>query len=310
VPWRGRNECGSVLRLSTGRKTVTSYLPIGLALLASLLFALNFYLQRQGLKTNDPVVAAFLSVSTMAAMFWILAPLNVSTTWFSHPSVIYFLLVGLTFPAIAQFLQIVSVGKVGPALTSAFGSLLPMFAAVPAVLFLGEPFGFVMLLGFALMMGGIALGALRTGSVARGFPLWALLLPVAASAARGLVQPLTKIGLNDLPSPYFATLIASSVSTLVLALIVLGTGRIGQFRALNRTALWFVLVGCVNGAGILLVNTAISLGEITRVAPFVATVPLWVLFLGWLVFRVEKLGPRHIFVVLLVMAGGILVVTR
>lgn len=289
---------------------MVSILPIILALSASFLFALNFYIQRQGLKSNDPVISAFLSVSTMAVMFWVFAPLNVQSEWFSHPSIVYFLIVGLTFPAIGQLLQIVSVGKVGPALTSAVGSFLPLFAAVPAVFLLGESFGLALFVGFALMMGGVALSSLNRGAIKRDFPLWFLALPISASAARGLVQPLSKMGLKDIPSPFFATMIAASVSTLVLFVIVVVTGRLGLLAKLSRGSLWFVLVGIVNGTGILLINFAISMGEVTRVAPFTSTVPLWVLFLGWAVFRVEKLGLKHILVVLLVMSGGILIVTR
>lgn len=289
---------------------MSTLLPIGVAIAASFIFALNFYIQRHGLKSNDPLIAAFLSVSTMAVMFWLFAPFFVSIGWFSHPSMIYFLLVGLTFPAIAQFLQIVSVGKVGPALTSALGSLLPLFAAVPAVMFLGESFGLTLFIGFSLMMAGIALSAMDGVSIKRSFPLWALLLPIAASAARGLVQPLTKIGLNDIPSPFFATLIAGSVSTVVLFVIVVATGRLSLLGKFSRKSLWFVLVGIINGTGILMVNFAIFLGEITRIAPFIATVPLWVLLLGWSVFRVEKLRFKHLIVVILVLAGGTLVAVR
>lgn len=284
--------------------------PIGLAILASLVLALNFYVQKQGLKVTDPVIGAFLSVLTMAVMFWVLSPMNVQFAWFRHPSILYFVIAGLTFPAIAQFLQIVSVGKVGPAQTSAIGSLMPLFAAVPAVLFLGETFGLALAIGFALMMSGVVIAGLGGGKVARHFPLWALLLPVAASACRGLVQPLTKLGLGDIPSPFFATLVAGNVSTLVVFVIVMATGKVALLRHPDRSWLWFVLVGVINGTGILLINSAISLGDVTRVAPFISTVPLWVLFLGWAVFRVEHLGWRHLVIVALVMSGGILIATR
>lgn len=285
-------------------------LPILLANLASFILAVNFYVQRQGLKSTDAVIGAFLSVSSMAALFWIFAPLNVQGEWFAHPSIWYFVIAGLTFPAIAQFLQIVSIGKVGPALTSGVGSLMPLFAAIPAVLFLNESFGLPLIVGSALMMSGVVIAGLGGVKVQRHFPLWALLLPVAASACRGVVQPLIKLGLLDIPSPYFATLVAGNVSTLVVFVIVVATGKIALLGQMPRGALWFVLVGVINGTGILLINLAVSLGAVTRVAPFVATVPLWVLLLGWAVFRVEKLGLRHLLIVALVMAGGILIATR
>ncbi len=285
-------------------------LPIALGLLAAVLFGLNFYVQRQGLKTSDPLVGAFLSILSMAGMFWIFAPLSISPEWFSHPSIVYFILAGLIFPAIAHIFQIQAIGKVGPALTAAIGSLLPLFAAIPAVLFLGESFGAALVIGMALMMGGVVIAGLGGARVKRNFALWALLLPVASSAARGFALPLSKIGMIDIPCPFFATLVAGNVSAVVVFFILVGTGRAKSLVSLNISSLWFVLSGVINGTGILLVNIAISIGDITRVAPFISTVPLWVLFLGWAVFRVEKLGFRHVVIVALVMTGGILIATR
>lgn len=285
--------------------------PIGLAILASWVIALNFFVQRHGLKTTDPVIGAFLSVFSMAVMFWIFAPIaSVERAWFTHPSVIYFTIAGLTFPAIAQYLQIASIKNVGPTLTSAIGSMMPLFAAVPAVLFLGEDFGLALALGFALMMGGVIVAALSGGKVSRNFPVWMLFLPIIASACRGLVQPLIKIGLQDIPSPFFVTLIAGNVSTLVMAVIVLATGKTALLMRPTRGFFWFILVGMINGTSLFLINSAVSLGDITRVAPFFSTAPLWVLFLGWAVFKGEKLGLKHLIIAILVVAGSILVVTR
>ena len=290
---------------------MTDLFPMGLAILASLIIALNFFVQQHGLKTTDPVIGAFLSVLSMAVMFWVFAPVSgIQTAWFFHPSTLYFIIAGLTFPAIAQYIQIASIRNVGPTLTAAIGSMMPLFAAVPAVLFLGEDFGFALALGFTLMMSGVVVAALSGGQVSRNFPLWMLLLPLVASACRGLVQPLIKIGLQDIPSPYFVTLVAGNVSTLVMLVIVMATGKAVLLTRPTSGFLWFILVGMINGTSLLLINSSIALGDITRVAPFISTAPLWVLFLGWAVFKNEKLGLKHLMVAILVVVGSILVVTR
>jgi len=157
---------------------------------------------------------------------------------------------------------------------------------------------------------GVALTSLIGGKLARSWPLWALLIPIGASAARGLVHPLTKTGLQDIPSPLFATMIMGSMSTLVLLAIVLGTGKAQKLRTMPKGAWWFVLAGIINGSGILFVNMAIAAGDITRVSPFVSTTPIWVLLLGWAYFRVERLGLVHLLAVALVFTGSILIVLR
>lgn len=289
---------------------MSNLLPISFALFAALLFAVNFYVQRQGLKATDPVTGAFISVGTMAVMFWALSPLFLEPRWLRDPTIFYFLAAGLTFPAMGQFLQIKSVSVVGPAVTSAAGSLMPLFAALPAVVFLGESFGWQLAAGFALMTVGVALTSLIGGKLARSWPLWALLIPIGASAGRGLVHPLTKTGLQDIPSPLFATMIMGSMSTLVLLAIVLGTGKAQKLRTMPKGAWWFVLAGIINGSGILFVNMAVAAGDITRVSPFVSTTPIWVLLLGWAYFRVERLGLVHLLAVALVFTGSILIVLR
>jgi drug/metabolite transporter (DMT)-like permease len=67
--------------------------------------------------------------------------------------------------------------------------------------------------------------------------------------------------------------------------------------------------GIVVGLGILLLQAAISGGEVTTAAPLVSTTPLWALVLGLLVFRHESLRPWHGVVALLVAAGAALIVS-
>jgi DME family drug/metabolite transporter len=289
---------------------MTELVPILFALIAALLFAVNFYVQRTGLKALNPITGAFISVATMAGMFWALSPFFLDPRWLLDPTIFYFLAAGLTFPAMGQFLQIKSVSVVGPAVTSAAGSLMPLFAALPAVIFLDESFGWQIASGFALMIFGVALTSLIGGKLSRSWPLWALLIPIGASASRGLVHPLTKTGMEIIQSPLFATMIMGSMSTLVLLAITLGSGKGATLKALPKGAWWFVLTGVINGTGILFVNMAVSMGDITRVSPFVSTTPIWVLLMGWAFFRVEKLGLIHLMAVILVVAGSALIVTR
>ncbi len=125
------------------------------ALYAAMIFGLLVHIQRKGLVTADPVAGAFVSVAAMTVSFWSLVPVFGGLEWFGHPAMIYFVIAGLAFPALGQFFQIQSVARVGPSLSAALGAFMPLFAALPAVLFLGEQLTGQMVVGFVAMTGGL-----------------------------------------------------------------------------------------------------------------------------------------------------------
>lgn len=280
------------------------------ALLAGALFGLNVHIQRHGLGRTDPLVGTLYSVAAMAGFFWLVAPFFVEWAWFLTVSAGLFALGGLVFPAAGQGLQIFSIRKVGPSLTAAVGSFVPFIAAIPAVLFLGEALGVQGTFAMLLMVAGLVLAVWSPRGVARGWPLWALALPLGAALARGLTQPVTKAGLNLGTNAIFATLVYASVSTVVILMLVAATGRRGQIAAPGRGARWFALSGVINGIGILCVNTAISLGDVTLVAPLVSTTPLWTVALAGLGLGPERPRPRHALVAIMVVSGAALLLTR
>lgn len=280
------------------------------ALAASMVFGLVVHIQRRGLSTADPIAGALITIVAMTVFFGLCLPFGGDISRVENPATLYFVICGLAFPALAQFFQIQAIGRVGPSLTAALGAFMPLFAALPAVMFLGESLSFQMLAGFLVMTAGLGIAGLAGRRKDRRWPVWALLLPLAAAAARGLVQPLSKAGLAVIPDPLFAGFIMGCASTFTLTLITIATGKVPALRTAGTGFWWFVLVGVVNGTGILLLNIAVSKGEVTVVAPLVAASPLWTLLLGWLVFKNERLSWQHCLVAALVVGGAILIVTR
>lgn len=259
----------------------------------------------------DALSGAFLSVVSMAATFWVFAPWVIEWSWFLQPGALIFAVAGIFFPAVGQTCQIFSVKKVGPALTSALGSFAPIFASVPAILFLGETFGVQSAIAMTLMVGGLILSAMPSRGISRNWPLWALALPLSAAAVRGLSQPVMKLGMVSVPSPFFAGFLTATVSSVVLALIMTARNR-GQFRVVanSRSMGWFILSGVINGAGIFALNYALSSGNVTVIAPLASTAPLWALLFGALLFRNEVLRPKNYLISALVVAGAVLLVTH
>ena len=285
-------------------------LPALSALAAGALFGLIVHIQQKGLDGTDALVGSFISVAAAAAMFWLLSPLFVDWTWWTTGAALLFALCGIVFPSMGQGLQVASVERIGPALTSAIGSFAPLFAVIPAVVFLHEEFGLQAAAGLALMIAGLVLTVLGPRGIPRGWPAWALLLSLGAAAARGLIQPVTKVGFAEVDSPFFATLVMASVSTVVLGVMVAGQKRPASTPGWKPGYGWFALSGVINGCGILALQFAISRGDVTVAAPFASTTPLWALVFGALFFRHERLGPRHGAVAILVVLGAVLIVTR
>jgi drug/metabolite transporter (DMT)-like permease len=189
----------------TGRRgaLLVEIVTILLALAAAIQFGLTVYVQNIGLRHTDAVTGAFLSVGSTAAMFWILSPLFIEWRWWFTEAALLFALCGLIFPALGQRLQIASLAQVGPALTAAVGSFTPVFAVLPAVFLLGETFDATLAAGLVLLMAGLLVLVLRPRSLQWNWPIWALLLPLGAACARGIVQPVAKLGLGLVPSPFF-----------------------------------------------------------------------------------------------------------
>ena len=96
---------------------------------------------------------------------------------------------------------------------------------------------------------------------------------------RGVVQPLVKLGLDAWPSPFAAATIGYVISALVLGGVVI-TAR-GRWETPPRAGVaWFVAVGAVNGAAVLLLYMALDRGPVIIVAPLVACYPLITLILN------------------------------
>ena len=281
-----------------------------LALVAGAFFALTAFAQRRGLVDTDGLSGALYSIGTMAACLWLVSPFFIDFAWFSHPIVWIFVLTGILFPASSQTAQIFSVQRLGPTLTSALGGLAPVFAVIPAILILGEAFSLQAGLGLGMIVSAMIYSTIGSKKIPRNWPIWALLLPLGASLSRGITQPFTKLGMLEIPSPIFASLVQATVSLCVMYLVT----SLPVNRKARRTGpegrVWFCVTGLLISCGILSLNWAISLGEVLLVAPIASLVPLWALAFNVLIFRVETVGLRHLGVAVLVVLGVSLITSH
>lgn len=285
-------------------------MPPLLALFAGMAFAFAVHMQSKGLDYMGDRKGAFISLLAMALVFWIISPAFADWSLLGTQAALVFAVCGLFFPAFSQRLAVIAVDRLGPAVAGSVGSFAPLFAAIPAILFLGETLTWNIALGMSLMVAGVLVSARSSKSAPRAWPVWLLLLPIGASFLRGIVQPITKAWMDSIQAAFMSTLIMSSVSALVAGAILLTARKPKADLDTRAGTFWFAANGIVTGLGIMALQAAISMGDVVVVAPLTSAVPLWTLLLGWLVFKREVLGLRQFIMATLIVFGTILIVIR
>lgn len=161
----------------------------------------------------------------------------------------------------------------------------------------------------AIIVGVAALSINRRWRDA-AWPYWMAAFPLGAAAIRGVIQPVTKLGLALWPSPLAAVLIGYTVSTLLIA----GTALLHRgpmSSGFERSGVpWFVWVGLCNGGAVLALYAALARGEVMVVSPLVATYPLVTLALTAIFLRSTRIEGRQVAGVALTVAGAVILVTN
>jgi drug/metabolite transporter (DMT)-like permease len=275
-----------------------------LALGAAFCFALALILTQFGLRTMPSWRSPLYSILGSAAVAWPLALPLVDWQTLDWRAVALFAGVGCIFPVMVSILSVRSNEKLGPAVAGAVGNVTPLFAVLGAVLFLGEHLLLLQLVGLAMVVGGVALLALRGGAGGRQWSIWVLGLPLAAALVRGSIQPAIKAGLAIWPEPLAAAAIGYTFSSAVILLLV-GRRAVRAGPAIREGVLWFLCVGFANGTATFLLYAALGLGSITLVAPLVAVFPLIAVVLSYFLLRDEKLHVVGLLGIVVSVAGVI-----
>jgi len=250
-----------------------------IALASAFCFALALVLTQFGLRTTAPLTGAAIAVPTTALLFLVISPLTVAWDQWACSSATTFAVVGLFFPVAVTLLTFFANRRIGPNLTGTLGNLTPLFAVVLAIVLMGEAPNATQGLGIVAICAGVALLFVGRGNGDARPALWTLGLPLSAAFLRGIAQPMVKWGLADWPSPFAAVTIGYMVSAVVMGGVILGRRDGGDWPA-RAGIWWFIAVGVVNGAAVLLLYMALSRGPVTIVAPLVACYPLLTLILN------------------------------
>ena len=281
-------------------------LPSLLAVLSAFLFALSIQIQNLGLQSADPRTATLVSISATAIVYWIISPLYLETSYWLTSATLLFAGVGLFRPVLSQTLAIKGIKTLGPSLTSGLAATTPLFAAGFAIILLDESITLSITLGTGAVILGVFVSSLQPGGIKRGWPLWAISFPFGAAFFRALGHPLTMIGMDSVPSPLFAGLVAYTVSSIVAYSAYKIEGR--SIPRMNSGYAYFALAGIINGLSIYSLNTALQGGQLLSVAPIVACSQMFVMGLGFFIFKRETITWQIVATIGLIMPGIILVI--
>jgi drug/metabolite transporter (DMT)-like permease len=256
-------------------------------------FGAGFVLTQFGLRWMLPWVGVAISIPTSTLLFWCLAPFFVDPSGGNLKALVLFACVGLFFPGAAALLNFESNRLMGPNIAGALSSMAPVFAVLLAIAILGERIRGPQLLALAAIVLGISL-MYRVHASLSARSLWLLALPVAASAIRGVIQPIVKFGLEWWPNPTAAVVVSYTVSSAVLIFLALARAG-GIIPDIDRRgALWFAAVGLCNGLSVLAMYAALKYGPVTVISPLIAGYPLVTLLLSRAFLGKEDVGPQLI----------------
>jgi drug/metabolite transporter (DMT)-like permease len=278
---------------------------IFLALASTFGFGAGFVLTQFGLRWMPPWLGVAVSIPTSTLLFWCLAPFFVDPRDGNLKAVALFACVGLFFPGTVALLNFESNRLMGPNIAGALSSIAPVFAIALAIAILDEHIRGPQLLALAAIVVGITL--MYRGQVSlSGRSRWLLALPVAASAIRGVIQPIVKFGFEWWPNPIAAVVVSYTVSSAVL--IVSALGRAGGSMPMidHRGVLWFAAVGLCNGLSVLAMYGALEYGPVAIISPLIASYPLVTLLLSRVFLSKEDLRPQLIAGVTATVCGVIL----
>lgn len=283
------------------------------ALLASLFIGVNAIVITKCLERASAFTVATLltAVGTVVCALLAAATLPGGAVLASWRAGLYFTAAGVFAPGLLRWLYFISLERVGPAASTSAIATIPAFAAVIAVLVLGERPSPPLAAGVGMVVGGIVVlqgtGRGRVGGrVLRARDL----APALVAALLGAVAiNLRKAGLDLVDLPILGAAIGFATALLMYLLVLVASPRRRRSFTLRRADLPLFGAGGLSLAlGWLCMFYALANGPVVLVAPLSSLYPLVVLVLSGLMLKgAEHITPRTVVGSSVVVAGVVLI---
>jgi len=250
---------------------------------------------------STPTTVTLVSLIVHTVTLWTAVFLSGGIPEVRATSVYLFIIAGILQPII-RLCTYTGVQKVGASRSGPIRSTHPMFGVFIAITILHEHATLPILLGVVCVVVGIVLITWQRSGNSLRFRWWYFLFPLTAALLAGIVHPMRRYALTISHEPLFFAALVGVVS-LICFLLYMPFSR--ERLVWHRRALGpFIAAGAFETLGILLVITALSIGNVIIVSPLVGISPLWVL-LGAVIFLrdLERINKRTIMGTICVVAG-------
>ena len=280
-------------------------LHILLALGSACLFGVTSVIAKRGLRYVEAQTGALITIGVTTLVYLGFAPLwTQASDWFGKGFWI-FVLNGLIHPMFSMYLSFEATSRTGPTVAATFASTAPLFAAVTAIVFLGESLSPSLVVGTLGIVIGIMTLSWQAGGATRLLRL-ALLFATGAAVVRGLNHTIGKWGLEYLPNAVMAGFVSFAVSfTGSLIVFKVRHGNLPQ-RIPLRGLLYFAGAGITIAGAIACMYGALSLGTVVVVSPLVNTYPIFTLLMST-VLGDERISLRILLGVAVVVLGVVVI---
>jgi uncharacterized membrane protein len=270
-----------------------------------LLTASSRILLKRGMESSNALTG--MVVSLLIGWLFLAPAALVSSSWadVNLHGVLFFAGIGVVAPPAVRYLTYLGVEKVGASRSDPVRSLTPFFAILFAILFLGESFGWPLVLGTVLIVFGVLMISREgTGESKNGWNRSDLIFPLAAAALAGGIANLRKFGTELLVSPALAAAVAASSALIVFGAFLLVTGKWRELKIDRPSAKFLVISGFLTAVTDVLDLMVLKSGKVSVVVPLLAAGPILIIVLAHFFLRgIEKITRQLVFGALLVMGG-------
>lgn len=280
-----------------------------LALLSAFCFGLNPIVLKLGLrKDSRSSSAVFLGLLSGLLVLLAVAPAlgGFQLDRLEWLPFLYFVLAGIFGVFLGRTFLYSSIHRIGSARASAFKNAAPLYTTILALMLLHEFVSGRRWLAIAQITCGLILlgrGAQRqTGRITPA----GLLIANLASVFYGIRPIFSKLGLQLAPLPLAATLIGYLTGILLYLCYFLVKRLPLPFRTAPLPLLFFAGGGLLQSLGLLMLNYALEMGNVTLVYPISASAPLFTFILSYsFLQKVEQLTGWDLLGTVMVVIGVI-----
>ena len=237
-------------------------------------------------------IGMFCSLPVMIAITWYYW----EPEWWSPPAFFYFTLAGLTGPAMSRVFLYLSISYLGVARAMPFCSLTPLFSTSLAIMFIGESPGVLILAGtIFIVLGSITLSYKKPGDTSwqRKY-LW---LAFGSAVTAALSFLFRKLAFAYVAAPIMGATLSTLTGFIFLVTFIPFFPKDQKPNQFHVPRAWLIYGWCglLNALGFFLHFTAISMGDLSVVAPLTSTAPIFSLTMSFfLLRRMERITPTII----------------